>query len=167
VRFDIRAASPAQYDNIDAIERAAFGRDDEALLVRRLRQDRDVIVELVAAADAGIVGHILFARLPIDAPSGTMNAVALAPLAVLPPFQSRGIGAALVQRGLDACRDAGSVAVIVVGDPAYYSRFGFSAAMTENLRSPYAGPACMGLELTNGALTQGGTVRYATAFSGI
>jgi putative acetyltransferase len=92
-------------------------------------------------------------------------AAALAPLAVAPARQRRGIGSALVRRGLDVCRERGRAAVIVLGHPSYYPRFGFSAALARGFRAPYAGEAFMALELTPGALAAGaGDVRYPKAF---
>jgi len=89
-------------------------------------------------------------------------------MAVLPRFQRRGIGTALVRRGLDICRECGWPIVLVVGDPRYYSRFGFSAAPAGRLRNPFAsGDAFMALELTPTALAGvSGTVVYSDAFGG-
>jgi predicted N-acetyltransferase YhbS len=97
-----------------------------------------------------------------------LSALALAPLAVLPDFQRRGLGAALVHAGLDHCRQRETDVVIVLGDPAYYGRFGFSAARAAGLESPYAGDSFQALELRPGALDTGrGRVHYAAPFSEI
>ncbi len=160
----IRPAAPGDFALIREINIAAFGGSDEAELVDRLRNDGDAVVELVAAASDLIVGHILFSRLAIDAAAGPAAAAALAPVAVHPSHQRRGIGSALVRHGLEACRARGLAAVIVLGHPRYYPRFGFSAAAAGHLDAPFSGPAFMALELTPGALRRARTVRYAAAF---
>jgi putative acetyltransferase len=125
-----------------------------------------VLVELVAvAAREVIVGHILFSHLPVHTSDGAIvPAAALAPMAVLPAYQRSGVGSALVRAGLQACADGGAQAVIVLGHPEYYPRFGFSAEAARGLRAPFSGPAFMALELAPGALPADGEVRYARAF---
>jgi len=160
----IRPASPADEAAIDAVEREAFGRADEAGLVRRLRIEGAVLVESVAEDAGAVVGHVLFTRLSILRDGETVEAAALAPLAVASAARRRGVGAALARGGLEDCRRFGAQAVVVLGDPAYYGRFGFSAALARPLSAPFSGPAFMALELVPGALGRGGTVRYAAAF---
>jgi putative acetyltransferase len=165
-RAEIRHAVPADIAEIRTVERVAFKRDDEARLVDRLRDDGDVVVELVATVQRGVVaGHILFSHLPVwSADSMAVHAAALAPLAVLPQHRRAGIGAALVKAGIAACGAQGIAGVIVLGDPAYYARFGFSSALARRLRAPFSGESFMALELVPGALRSEGTVRYAKAF---
>lgn len=149
---------------IREINRGAFGRDDEARLVDALRAEGAVIVSLVAEEDGRVVGHILFSMLPITTEAGTLSAAALAPMAVRPDLQRRGIGSALVWRGIEACGERGLSAVVVLGHPGYHPRFGFSP-VAGRLRDPFsAGDAFMALELVPDALTVPGTVRYAPAF---
>ena len=156
----IRPAAPADIPAIRQVVTAAFGQAEEADLVERLRADGDVRVELVAQEAGGITGHILFSRLGI----GPIEGAALAPLAVAPAQQRRGIGAALTRAGIDRCRELGIPAVIVLGHADYYPRVGFSAALAAPLEAPFSGSSFMALELTPGALTPGGRVRYAPAF---
>lgn len=158
--MQIRDALPADHPAIRAVVAVAFGQPDEARLVDRLRADGDALVELVAEADGAIVGHILFSPLGIGAGDGA----ALAPLAVAPAGQRRGVGGALVRAGLDRCRQLGVPAVVVLGHPDYYSRFGFDAALAASLAAPFSGPSLMAIELTPGALSAGGALAYAPAF---
>jgi putative acetyltransferase len=160
----IRAATEKDYPAIRAILRHAFGGDDEANLVERLRADGDVLVELVAASDIALQGHILYSPLKIARDGGTIEAAALAPVSVLPAFQRAGIGKALIRAGNTACAEMGLSAIIVLGHPDYYPQFGFSASLTESLEAPFSGPAFMALELRPDALKAGGRVRYAAAF---
>lgn len=150
---------------IASVNRQAFGGHEEAVLVEALRAGNYVVASLVALEDDAIIGHILFSPLPIETAAGEIPAAALAPVAVLPEHQSRGVGGALIRRGLELCRDRGCTAVVVVGHPEYYPRFGFSAELASRLAAPFTGPAFMALELTPGALDGvTGPIRYAPPF---
>ncbi len=161
-----REETVSDQEAIREIHRAAFGSDEEARLVDALRKEGAFVASLVAEVDGRVVGHILFTELPIQTADGVVRAVALAPMGVAPGFQRRGIGAALVRQGLQLCRARGYAAVVVVGHPEYYPRFGFSAKLAERLRAPFSGPAFMALELVPGALAGiEGAPRYAEAFA--
>lgn len=160
----IRDAAPRDYQAISALITDAFKQTDEADLVSRLRDDGDVLFELVAANDIAVQGHILFSRLRIERAEGPLEAAALAPVSVLPSFQRQGIGAALVDVGKARCAALGVPAIIVVGHADYYPRFGFSAETAASLDTPFPGPHFMALELSRGVLRKGGRVRYASAF---
>jgi len=160
----IRDAEPGDYAAIGQILRHAFGQDDEANLVGHLRADGDALVELVAASDIALQGHILYSPLAIERAGETLRAAALAPVSVLPAFQRSGIGGELIRAGNARCADLGCEAIIVLGHAEYYPRFGFSAAAAESLQAPFSGPHFMALELKPGALKVGGQVRYAKAF---
>jgi putative acetyltransferase len=152
---------------IRRVHRAAFPTAAEARLVDRLRAAGHARVSRVAESDGRVVGHILFSPVTIDGSRDGGEGLGLAPLAVAPPHQRRGIGAALVRDGLAACRHAGRPFVVVLGDPAYYARFGFARAAAAGLDNEYgADEAFMVLELRPGALpAAGGLVRYAPAFA--
>ena len=164
----IRPRAPADDAGIEGVLRAAFGGGDEVRLVADLRRDGDCLVELIATDGAGeIAGHILFSRLAVTKASLSVSAAALAPLAVRPDLQRRGIGDALTRAGLAACREQGCELVVVLGHPKYYPRFGFSPLLAKLLDAPYSGPSFMALELAPGIIgAERWTVRYPRAFAG-
>jgi len=159
-------------DDVAAITRvtcAAFGGHEEARLVELLRNGRLLIASLVAVDDAGhVLGHIAFSPVTIATADHERQVASLAPMAVAPEFQRQGIGSMLVAAGLQACRAAGYRAVIVVGHPTYYPRFGFSYMLVEGLANPFGGgTAFMGMELARGSLSgiDGGRVIYPDVFN--
>jgi putative acetyltransferase len=137
---NLRAERPADVGPVDLVNRLAFGQVDEALLVARLRVSDAYMPELsiVAEEDHEVVGHILFTRVQLDPPS-EVRVISLAPMAVLPERQRRGIGSELVRRGLQAATDLGEQVVVVVGHPEYYPRFGFELASGFGLTNPLPG----------------------------
>ena len=163
---EIREEQPADRAGVAAVNRAAFGGEDEVKLVEALHHEGDVVAALVAVEAGEIVGHILFSRLPIETDEGLLPAVALAPMAVRPDRQFKGIGSALVRKGLEMARERGATAAVVLGHPDYYPRFGFSANWARGLEAPYAGSdAFMAMELVpNGLGTGDGVVHYAAPF---
>jgi putative acetyltransferase len=150
---------------VHSINEAAFGRSDEADLVDSLHATGAVLASLVSEQGGRIVGHILFSRMAIETPDGSLPAVALAPLAVLPECQRQGIGGRLIQHGLEVMRERGERIVIVVGHPDYYPRFGFSSEKTRALDHPFPPAAFMAIELRPNALDGiRGKVKYPAAF---
>jgi putative acetyltransferase len=160
----IRAAQAGDHAGVRAVLIAAFPTPEEADLVERLRADGDVPVELVAEENGPVIGHVFLSNLVIERPDGQLHAAALAPVSVMPARQGSGVGSALIRTGIDQCKALGLKAILVVGHPSYYPRFGFSHAAAESLDAPFSGPAFMALELEPGALRAGGRVRYAKAF---
>jgi putative acetyltransferase len=161
----VREESPGDGLQVRKVNEAAFGRADEADLIDGLRKEGFVLLSLIAVIDAEIVGHILFNRMTVETESGSLDAVSLAPMAVLPDYQRRQIGSELVRRGLDTLRERGERIVIVLGHKEYYPRFGFSSGKARDLASPFPPEFFMALELAEGAL-EGvrGTVKYPAAF---
>jgi putative acetyltransferase len=160
----IRRRAPADDAAIAEINDSAFGGTGESKLVQALRDAGLATIELVAA-EPSVVGHVLFSRLDVAVDGRAVKALALAPVAVRPDRQWRGVGSALIRAGLDRARADGWDAVIVLGDPAYYPRFGFSAAETRHLEAPFEGEAFMALALRRGALEgRAGRVVYPPAF---
>src|SRR5437764_11082938 len=111
---------------IRIVHEAAFGSSAEADLVDRLRNENVSLAGFVAQLRENVVGHILFSRMLIETEDGSTPSVALAPLAVLPAYQRQGIGSWLIEFGLAWLRTRQEQSVLVLGDPEYYSRFGFS-----------------------------------------
>ena len=164
----VRPETPEDYAATRAINQLAFQSDLEADLVERLRRDCIVVASLVAEEDGRVVGHILFSQLAVQTADGQIPAAALGPMAVHPEYQGRGIGGDLIRAGLVACKSAGKAAVIVLGHPEYYPRFGFSAELARRISSPYSehGPAWMAIELMPGVLSGvTGSVTYPEAWS--
>jgi putative acetyltransferase len=166
---------PEREEDITAIHDVnllAFRGDGEARLVENIRRSPAFIPELslVALLDGSVVGHILFSRIAIVSDGGELPALALAPMAVRPEHQRRGIGSKLVLRGLDECRRLGHGIVIVLGHADYYPRFGFAPARPRGILPPYevGDPYFMVRELIPGALDGvAGVVRYPAAFDGV
>ena len=162
----IRLERVSDHDDIRSVSRAAFGGNAESRLVDELRDGGFVCVSLVAELDDKVVGYILFSRISIETAAGKINAIALAPMAVLPEYQRQRIGSKLLSVGLIACRADGHEIVVVLGHPEFYSRFGFSSNLASGLKSPFGGgEAWMALELVPGALKDvAGSVEYSATF---
>ena len=157
--------TPEEVEAIAALNRAAFGGEDEVGIVDRLRRDGLFALSLVERDAGSIVGHVLFSDLDVAVDERAIRAAALAPMAVMPERQRAGIGSRLVRQGLGLLTERGYEAVIVLGHPGYYPRFGFSAALAAKLAAPFSGTAFMALELKPGALAGArGVVRYPRAF---
>ncbi|WP_309643711.1 N-acetyltransferase [Phenylobacterium sp.] len=160
----IRHARTSDHAAIREVVAAAFAKTDEADLVERLRASGDVVFELVEEDGGEIVGHILYSRLFADRVD---LFAALAPLAVRPDRQKDGVGKRLMKASLETAREFGAHAVIVLGHPAYYPKFGFTAEAAKTVRSPYSGsPSFMAIALEDGALDAPLTVAYPEAFNG-
>ncbi len=161
-----RPEQPADAAAIRRILEAAFPTAAEARLVEQLRAGGHVWVSLVAEVDGQIVGYIAFSPVKIEGGASVANGVGLAPVAVCPGHQRQGKGSHLIREGLTACKRLGYGFVVVLGEPTYYRRFGFTPADHRGLGNEYgAGEAFMVLELRNGGIpADGGVVRYGPAF---
>lgn len=156
----IRDEEPKDAPAIHALVTAAFGQTLEADLVDRLRSDGDSVLSLVAIDANAIVGHVMFSRM-----TAPFAAVGLAPVSVSPSRQRHGVGRALIREGLRRLAAGPWQAVFVLGDPAYYQRFGFDAALAGGFTSPYAGPHLMALSLRGDLPVRTGRIDYAPAFA--
>jgi len=122
----------------------------------------------VAIEDGRVVGHILFTPVMIESNKAKYEAVTLAPMAVLPRYQRRGIGASLIRQALDECKRMGHNIVVLIGHPEYYPHFGFVPAGPKGLSSEFEVPdeAWMVAELAEGALDDvSGEVRFQPEFA--
>jgi putative acetyltransferase len=112
-----------------------------------------------------VAGHVAFSPLLLERGGETLRGSALAPLAVAPDWQRKGVGSALTRMGLEFCASRGVDVVVVVGEPDYYSRFGFDAEAGRLIEAPFPYPFLQVLELTSGALSGGGwKAVYASSF---
>jgi len=164
----IRKESKNDFGYIHNIHRRAFEQDDESELVERLRASYHFVPELslVAEEHGTLIGHILFSKSTISGYPG-YELLALAPMAVLPMYQRQGIGGKLVKNGLTKARELGFDAVVVVGHPEYYPRFGFEKASKWDISCPFEVPdeAFMAIELHVGSLTgKSGIVKFPKEF---
>ena len=163
----IRLERASDRDAICGVSQAAFGGDAEARLVDKLREGGFVCISLVAEIDGQVVGYIVFSRISINTAFGKMDAIALAPMAVLPDYQRQRIGSKLLSVGLVAGRAEGHGIAMVLGHPKFYRRFGFSSNLALSVKSPFGGgEAWMALELIPGALEDiEGRIEYSSPFS--
>lgn len=165
----IRAEKQGDWVATHTVNVSAFGRPAEADLVDALRDQVQPIVSLIAEDNGALVGHIMFTPVCLSGHSA-LKIMGLAPLAVAPDHQRKGVGSALVRAGLDQCMRLGFGAVVVLGHPDYYHRFGFSSSARFGLGCDYqvAEGAFMVVELQVGFLCgASGTIKYHTAFSGV
>ncbi|MEG3838229.1 MULTISPECIES: N-acetyltransferase [unclassified Microcoleus] len=166
--MDIRTEKPEDVEAVRNINIAAFGRENEANLVDRLRGIASTF-SFVAVQSDRIVGHIFFSPVVVEGKcSSNLSIQGLAPVAVLPNYQRQGIGTLLIREGLKECGRSGFQAVVVLGHPDFYPRFGFIPASRKSLKCEYDVPdeAFMVLELERGALQDcSGTVKYRSEFS--
>jgi len=166
----IRLETPEDIDSIRYVNEQAFGQKEEAELVDKLRNRAALTLSLVAVPKNEVVGYIAFSPVVIESERLSFEAIALAPMAVLPAYQRKGIGGQLVCVGLEECRNLGHEIVAVLGHLTYYPRFGFMPARSKGISCEFEVPeeAFMVLELREGALAgRDGRVRFQLEFGGV
>lgn len=164
----IREEKPEEIKAIRDVNEQAFGQENEATIIEKLRKRGGLTISIVAVQGAEVVGHIAFSPVVIEAEGSSFEAIALAPMAVLPAYQRKGIGSQMVRAGLEECSRLGYEIVVVLGHPDYYPRFGFAPAMPKGISCEFEVPeeAWMMLELREGALAgRRGKVRFQPEFS--
>ena len=137
--IEIRVEQPKDIDEVRSVNDKAFGQREEGRLVDRLRKSCNGVLSLVAISDNTVVGHILFSPVTVESQSGVIEGMGLAPMAVLPEFQNRGIGSKLVKEGLRIIGNTTCPFVVVLGHEKYYPRFGFQRASNFGLRTQWEG----------------------------
>jgi len=136
--MQIRPFTADDADSVFEVHRRAFdGQTEESRIVQRIHNAEKAVVSLVAVEKDRVVGHVLFSPTAVDDHEGDVELVGLGPVGVLPENQHEGIGSLLIQQGVAKCRKAGIDAVVVLGDPGYYSRFGFERASKYGLGNEY------------------------------
>ncbi len=162
----IRSEQAHDIKGIRKINLNTFETDAEANLVDALRSSGTDLISLVADENDRIIGHILFSPVTIE-DSPDIKIMGLGPMAVLPIWQGKGVGTKLVNEGLRSCLKSGYKAVVVLGHPEYYPRFGFKSSVNFGIHSKYNVPeeVFMVKELQQGALDEvTGTVKYHQVF---
>jgi len=164
----VRPEAGGDREAIRAVHLAAFPTSAEADLVERLHSDLDSEISLVADQAGEILGHVVLSRMAVTRGSHVVRALGLGPVAVLPGAQGGGIGSELIRSALAIAGSLGEELVFVLGDPDYYTRFGFSASAAEPFASPYAGPFFMALWLRPTDFgPAAGRAEYALAFAAL
>ena len=166
----IRAERPKDIQEIRHINVEAFDTEAEANLVEALRNSGIPLISLVAEESDGLIGHILFSPVTLEDDNSSISIAGLAPMAVLPDWQNKGVGSKLVEEGLILCKYSGYAAVVVLGYPEYYPRFGFVPSVKYGIKTEYDVPADVFMikELQDGALDgYSGIVRYHHAFKDV
>ncbi len=161
----IRSELPKDRPAIARLTAEAFGGTDEVALIDRLKEADLVAASLVAEKNGKIVGHILLSRLNAQFNGRPLKALSLAPLAVLPALQRKGLGAELVNASIGAARDLEAEVMFVLGHPHYYQRFGFSPEKAAKFNNPFNRDAFMALDLFPDILGTGsGSILYPAVF---
>ena len=164
----VRGEQAQDIPSISELNQLAFGQPQEGRIVDVLRNSCRDILSLVAVYQDRVVGHILFSPSSISMKERTITGMGLAPMAVLPEFQKKGIGTTLVRTGIFSLRARACPFIVVIGHPQYYPRFGFEKASTYHIESEWAVPdeACMIMILDDIAMKGvQGTVCYRPEFA--
>ena len=172
IKVIIRPETPKDYSQIARVNDLAFNQPNEGKMIKVLRKNKKFIpqLSLVAEIDSKVVGHILFFPLNIISGENSYEVLSLAPMAVLPEHQQKGIGKKLVIEGLKKSKEMGYKAVIVLGHPTYYPKFGFERASKWNIKPPIddvPDEASMAIELEEGFLKdKAGIIEYPEEYYG-
>ncbi|KZL22004.1 hypothetical protein PsAD2_00029 [Pseudovibrio axinellae] len=159
---------PAKQDEhtIRSLLNRAYGQSNEGRLIKRLRACGAVVLERMATDRNGdLLGYLALSRVTGTGYGHRLKISCLAPVCVCPSTQRKGIGTKLIQSALDDLQGLGEDLVLVLGAPAYFSRFGFDSELAKKVHGPYAGPIFMALPFTQaGRIELPTDVTYATPF---
>jgi len=170
MNMNIREEEKSDIKKIWEVNAEAFETEAEANLVNALRDSDIPFISLVAEERGEVTGHILFTPVELIEDNSGLRLMGLAPMAVVPKLQKKGIGSQLVKTGLESCLAQGYDAVVVLGHPEYYPKFGFVSSVKFGIKSEYEVPdeVFMVLELHEGSLKgHRGIIKYQPAFSNI
>ena len=168
--MNIRDEKISDKEDIWKLNSAVFETEAEANLVNALRDSGCEFISLVAETKEKIVGHILFTPVKLTGNENKLKIMGLAPMAVMNQYQNRGIGSKLVKAGLEHCRLLGYDAVVVLGHPNYYPKFGFTPSIKYGIKSEYnvSDEVFMILELSPESLRdQKGIIKYHKEFDSV
>lgn len=168
--MNVREEIPSDIEKIWEVNSEAFETEAEANLVTALKNSGCTYLSLVAETKTKVVGHILFTPVELTGNENKLKIMGLAPMAVSSKYQNKGIGSKLVRAGLEHCQSLGYDAVVVLGHPNYYPKFGFVPSVKYGIKSEYEVPdeAFMILELTPGSLkNHEGVIKYHDAFNSV
>lgn len=162
----IRTEAPADILAIDRLLKSTFETDAEANLVMKLRENGRRTLSLVACSDEGeVVGYVLFSPVTLDGID--RNWQGLAPLAVSEEYRKQGIAEQLIREGFSSLFEFGYPACVVLGDPAYYGRFGFESSAKYNMQCQWEVPegAFQVVALAEGEFAEAsGLIEYSPEF---
>lgn len=171
IRQEKEADQQQVFDVIEkAFEKEEYSDKKEHFLVERLRKSTAFVsdLSLVADLDGVIVGYILLTKIKLNGDEGKIQSLALAPVAVHPDYQHKGVGTQLIEAAHSKAKELGFESVIVLGHPDYYPRFGYQKAADFAIKLPYNVPEeyCLALELKANSLRNRGntTVELSKEF---
>lgn len=156
----LRTPGPENHAAIRRVHLEAFPTAAEADLVERLRLDGDAVIELVADRAGDVIGHVMLSRM-----RAAFLALGLGPVGILAAHRGQGVADRLIRKALRRAREGGWRAVFVLGDPAYYRRFGFRAELAAGFDCAWSGPYLMALPLEGTMPATTGRIDYAPAFA--
>lgn len=163
--FHVRSETPSDHAAIEAVTKAAFVAaphtdHNEQFIVAALRAAGALTLSLVAEMNAAVIAHVAVS--PVQISDGTEGWFGLGPISVMPALQGRGIGSSLMHEALQRLAAQGASGCVVLGEPAYYRRFGFDN--DPGLVLPQV-PAEYFMALPFGTRRPRGVVTYHPAFS--
>lgn len=174
MNFTIRPETPSDYQAIREVNILAFdNQENEAKLVELIRQSDNFIPQFSLVAETEnqeMIGHILISTITLVTENGNTPTLGLAPMAVKPGYQNKGIGSALVSSALNACKESGYKHIFVLGHPNFYPRFGFASSKGFGINPPFPVPheVFMAVELESGSLSgMHGMIEYPAAFNSV
>lgn len=168
-KLNIRIERPSDANKITAIHDAAFGNKSEGRLVSLIRESEAFVpsLSIIAEKSGDPIGHVLFSKIALIENEKDLNSLSLAPVAVIPQHQGKGIGKKLIEEGIRRAKILEFSSILVLGAPEYYEKFGFQHDLVSDIGCKYQCKQLQGLELKQGTLSalRSASATYPTAFS--